>query len=490
MIKILFVCHGNICRSAAAEMVLRKMVKDMGEASMFQIESAATSREEIGNDIYPPMKSALQRRGYPCPAHAARQTVQSDYERWDYLIGMDDENIRNMRRIYGMKQDGKISMLMDWAGQPGEEIDDPWYTRDFGGALSQIEAGCRGLLRKCMRGQKKQTEGHDGPALRPYADLHCDTLYKAWRKGAEDIFQMDEAMADVSKIARGGCRLQLYAIFFPQPNKKTEAGDPFPGDEAYVRALCDIFARTVQRHPEALGRAESLQDVARNAAAGKVSGMLSIEDGRAVNGSFDRIRAFYDLGVRVMGLTWNYANCFGYPNSPDAAEMRKGLTPFGKEAISCMEEMGMLIDVSHLSDGGFWDVARLSRKPFIASHSNCRAINPHPRSLTDEMIRALADRGGVMGLNFCTLFQAEDPERRTCTVDDLARQLRHRIRVGGLECAAIGTDFDGIGGKLEIPSADRMPVLFEELEKRGFTPGELEQICWRNVERVFRETIG
>ena len=490
MIKILFICHGNICRSAAAEMVLRKMAKELGKEDLFRIESAATSREEIGNDIYPPMKAALQRRGYPCHAHAARQTVRSDYGRWDYLIGMDDENIRNMRRIYGADPEGKISMMMDWAGKPGEEIDDPWYTRDFAGSLAQIEEGCSGLMKTCLSRQK-DCPGKPGTAvLRPYADLHCDTLYAAWRTGAEDIFQMDGAMADVSKIVRGGCRLQLYAIFMPSPEEKREFVHPYPGDDAYIEALHGIFTRTAARHQDVFAIARNMADVERNAAAGKASGMLSMEDGRAVEGSFEKIRFLYDMGIRVMGLTWNYANCFGYPNSPDAEEMQKGLTDFGKEAVSCMEELGMLIDVSHLSDGGFLDVARLSRRPFIASHSNCRALNPHPRSLTDEMIRMLANSGGVMGLNLCPVFLTQDLEQRVSAVDDLARQLRHRINIGGLECAAIGTDFDGIGGELEIPSADRMPDLFEALEQRGFTAHELEHICWRNAERVFRDVIG
>ena len=109
--------------------------------------------------------------------------------------------------------------------------------------------------------------------------------------------------------------------------------------------------------------------------------------------------------------------------------------------------------------------------------------------MTDEMIRALADRGGVMGLNFYPGFLAQDPEQQHSTVDFLAEQLRHRIDVGGLECAAIGTDFDGISGELEIASADRMPDFFEALERRGFTSRELDYICWHNVERVFREVL-
>ena len=147
MIKILFVCHGNICRSAAAEVVLKQMAAEAGRTDL-AIASAAATREEIGNDIYPPMKKALVHAGYECARHAARQTVRADYAQWDYIIGMDDENMWDMKHIYGGDPDGKLSMLMDWAGKPGREIDDPWYTRDFAGALKQIEEGCAGLLRK------------------------------------------------------------------------------------------------------------------------------------------------------------------------------------------------------------------------------------------------------------------------------------------------------------------------------------------------------
>ena len=145
--RILFICHGNICRSAAAEMVMRKLAEDSGRGRDFLIDSAATSREEIGNDVYPPMKKALAAAGYVCYPHAARQTTRADYGKYDYIIGMDDENLWYMRSIYGGDPDGKISMLMDWAGEPGKEIDDPWYTRDFAGALRRIEDGCRGLLK-------------------------------------------------------------------------------------------------------------------------------------------------------------------------------------------------------------------------------------------------------------------------------------------------------------------------------------------------------
>ena len=146
MIKVLFICHGNICRSAAAEMVMKQMAREQGRKDLV-IASAAATREEIGNDIYPPMKKALMAAGYTCEYHAARQTTRADYGQWDYIIGMDDENMWDMKRIYGGDPDGKLSLLLDWAGKKGQEIDDPWYTRDFGGALRQIEEGVAGLMR-------------------------------------------------------------------------------------------------------------------------------------------------------------------------------------------------------------------------------------------------------------------------------------------------------------------------------------------------------
>ena len=156
MIRILFICHGNICRSAAAEMVLRqKSAENMPEPGI-TVSSAAATREEIGNDIYPPMKSALERRHYQLYPHAARQTTRADYSQWDYIIAMDEENLWDLRRIYGGDPEEKISLLMDWAGQRGREIEDPWYTRNFDRVLRQIEEGCDGIIRTlAQRSEKK-----------------------------------------------------------------------------------------------------------------------------------------------------------------------------------------------------------------------------------------------------------------------------------------------------------------------------------------------
>ena len=160
--RILFICHGNICRSAAAKMVFRQMLRERGIGGI-AADSAAATREEIGNDVYPPMKKALRVRGYACEPHAARQTTRADYARYDFLIGMDGENLADMRRIYGGDPEGKISLLRDWAGEAGMEIDDPWYTRDFQGSLRQIEEGCEGLLKTlAAKGGAGKPEGGAG----------------------------------------------------------------------------------------------------------------------------------------------------------------------------------------------------------------------------------------------------------------------------------------------------------------------------------------
>ena len=146
MTKILFVCHGNICRSPMAEYVMKDLVKRAGMEARFEIASAATSFEEIGNPVYPPARRELQKHGIGCAGHAARHMEREDYEAYDHLIGMDHMNIRNMRRICGGDPAGKIALLRSFAGSEGE-IDDPWYTGRFSEVYDQIAAGCEGLLR-------------------------------------------------------------------------------------------------------------------------------------------------------------------------------------------------------------------------------------------------------------------------------------------------------------------------------------------------------
>ena len=149
MTKILFVCHGNICRSPMAEFVMKDLVKKAGLESQFHIESAATSTEEIGNPVYPPARRKLAEHGIDCSGKTARQLTNTDYGRYDLLIGMDRANLRNMRRICGGDAGGKLHLLMDFSDRPGE-VADPWYTNDFETTWRDVLAGCQGLLERCQ----------------------------------------------------------------------------------------------------------------------------------------------------------------------------------------------------------------------------------------------------------------------------------------------------------------------------------------------------
>lgn len=145
MTKILFICHGNICRSPMAEFIMKDLVRKAGVADRFHIGSAATSREELGNPVYPPARRKLAEHGIACAGHAARQLTAQDYENYDLLIGMDRENLRNMRRICGGDPDGKLSLLLDHTGR-SRDVADPWYTGDFEATWQDVLAGCQALL--------------------------------------------------------------------------------------------------------------------------------------------------------------------------------------------------------------------------------------------------------------------------------------------------------------------------------------------------------
>ena len=152
MIKILFVCHGNICRSPMAEFIMKDLVKRAGLEKDFHIESAATSTEEIGNPVYPPACRKLAEHGISCAGKTARQMSSRDYQRYDLLIGMDRANLRNMNRICGGDREGKLHLLMDYTRRPGE-VADPWYTGDFDATWRDVEEGCRGLLASLTAGE-------------------------------------------------------------------------------------------------------------------------------------------------------------------------------------------------------------------------------------------------------------------------------------------------------------------------------------------------
>ena len=322
-----------------------------------------------------------------------------------------------------------------------------------------------------------------------YIDLHCDTLSVAYFQKAEDMWSMPYAMVDIERLKKANAMAQFFAIYLrPLNSDKVKSGE-IPGDDIFIEKLSGILMNSIRNHNEVIEFASGYESFQKNLKESKISAFLTLEEGRSVDGDFGKLKKYHDMGVRLITLTWNFPNCFGYPNSPDPEIMNMGLTSFGKDAIEYMNDLGIIIDVSHLSDGGFSDVAAISKKPFIASHSNCRALSPHPRNLTDEMIRILADKGGVMGLNFYPSFLNEDIRCPEGTIDIMARHVLHMINTGGIECVAIGTDFDGIDGNLEINEPTKVDLLFARLKREGISDSQLEKIAFGNAIRVIKESI-
>ena len=324
-------------------------------------------------------------------------------------------------------------------------------------------------------------------------DLHCDTLSelrRAEKNGTPASFAHNDLHIDLEKLQAGDYMLQCLAAF-------VNLADPTPGADPLVTALeeIDVFKRIMAKYPDRIAPVYTAADIRKNAEAGKISGLLTVEEGGCCKGSLGVLRRMYELGVRMMTLTWNHDNELAAPQAnpggPLAAQTQRGLTETGFAFLAEMERLHMIVDVSHLSDRGFWDIAEHSTRPFAASHSNCRALAPHCRNLTDEMIRVMAEKGGLVGLNYCSGFLDDQPRPELCrsTTALMARHAAHFKQVGGIEIIGLGSDFDGIGGKLEMGDCSKLPLLAEALRKEGFTEDEVEQIFFRNARRFFEENL-
>lgn len=326
-----------------------------------------------------------------------------------------------------------------------------------------------------------------------FIDFHCDTLCEAVANRAATMKDLPNCMVDIKRMKAGGQSAQFFAMYLMPEDSKDGAEwfgwEKMPPTDEFIQILHTVFLNTMKENSELIAPAYNYQDYLKNEKNGKMSAFLTIEDGFAAFGKMERLEKFYDLGVRLISLTWNFENCFGFPNSKDPEIMKKGLTDFGKEAVAYMNEKGMIIDVSHLSDGGFYDVANLTKTPFVASHSNCRAICPHTRNLTDDMIRILGEKGGMAGINYGPDFLNKDPLDRTSRIDTMCDHILHMINIGGEDCVGLGSDFDGIGGTLEIPDCAHVQPLFDTLHTRGLTWTQIEKIAFGNALRVIRESM-
>ena len=306
-------------------------------------------------------------------------------------------------------------------------------------------------------------------------DLHCDTVLRLMEGGC---LKENSYGVDIDKLHLGDSLAQFFALFVDM----SDTGDPL---QTCLNML-DRFYTEMEQNQDVIALATNRQDLQTNRQTGKISAFLTIEEGGVLKGNMAYLRNFYRLGVRLITLTWNYPNEIGFPNI-DGKDQEKGLTAFGRDVVQEMNRLGMLVDVSHLSDGGFYDVAHLSQKPFVASHSNSRSITNHYRNLTDDMIRLLATKGGVMGINFARNFLGSPDISR---VEDMVTHIRHIRNIGGIDVVAVGSDLDGIEPELEIAHIGEMDKLRQGLEQSDFSEAEIEKIFCLNAMRVIKDTLG
>ena len=316
-------------------------------------------------------------------------------------------------------------------------------------------------------------------------DMHCDTAAKILESKSGEGLCENSFDIDIRGMKRAGTMAQFFACFVYM--EMFQGKDRMENAFLYAWKMAEKLKEEIQKNSKEIAIATTANDIVRNQEQGKISAILTLEEGGVINGDLRKLEELYKGGTRLVTLLWNFENCMGYPNSSDRRIMEQGLKPFGFETVERMNDLGMLVDVSHMSDGGFWDVIRTSRKPIVASHSSARSLCSHPRNLTDEMLRALGENGGIAALNFYPAFIREDQK---ASKEDLAAHIKHMVNVAGTDAVAIGTDYDGFeGGELEINKVEKMPLLYQALQKEGFTESQLEKIWFRNVMRVLKEVI-
>ena len=313
-------------------------------------------------------------------------------------------------------------------------------------------------------------------------DMHCDTFALMMREKEVGLRQ-NELCIDIEKMKKAGSMAQFFANFINM--SRFEGVDAM--EEAYKYLLAMIAHGKIElgKCKDEIAIAYSFDELIANRDSGKMSAVLTVEEGGILNGKMEYLDELYYQGIRLITLTWNYENCIGFPNSREQELMNRGLKPFGMEVVRRMNELGMIIDVSHLSDGGFWDVAAHSTKPFLASHSNARTLCKHPRNLTDEMIKALSEKGGVVGVNFYPYFLQESGKS---TLEHIANHIWYIYQVGGEDVLAFGTDFDGFyEGELDITNIGEMQLVYDALLKKGFSERQMDRILNGNILRVMQE---
>jgi membrane dipeptidase len=350
-------------------------------------------------------------------------------------------------------------------------------------------------------------------------DTHIDTAQRVLVEGVDLTQRLKDGHVDIPRLREGGMNAPFFALWVPAFYK---------GSEAIRRTLDlrDAMQNLFDKHPEQIELAVSAADIERITKTGKIAAILSLEGGHQIDDDLAVLRMYQRMGIRAMTLT-HFRNNNWADSSTDKPQ-HNGLTDFGKQVVREMNRIGMIVDISHVSDKTFYDAISVSSKPLLATHSSCRALNDMPRNMTDDMLRALAANGGVVSINFYPGFispkdaqaaranisklASAEPDltgaaldefaRKNhyeefkikpalATIDDVVAHIDHAVKVTGIDHVGIGSDFDGIE---KVPHAlediSKMPALAAALKKKGYSDTDIQKIWSGNVLRLIRAVVG
>lgn len=311
-----------------------------------------------------------------------------------------------------------------------------------------------------------------------YIDMHCDTVTACCDAGGN--LRGYRGQINTVKLLQSGCVAQCFAIF-------TE-GEHSSAD---FKRYAEFYNAQTAENPDILP-VKSFPDFERAEREGKTAAVLTVENLGFTGGDLSAVPLLKSAGVHMASLVWNTANVYAYPNLVfrDGAPLfeareKRGLTRLGREAVRALNLSKIIVDVSHLSDGGVEDVLEISSAPVVASHSNCAAVCNVSRNLTDRQLAKIADKGGVVGLNYCRDFVGGES-----AFESLCRHLKHMINVGGEDLPALGSDFDGIPPYPELGDCGKVQSLLEYFSANGIPARVSDKLAYGNFSRVFRQVVG
>lgn len=306
-------------------------------------------------------------------------------------------------------------------------------------------------------------------------DLHCDTIMQLLDHPDSGDLYRNTWKIDIEKLQKAHSKVQDFALFV----NLGKTNDPY-GRYEEMRNLCTT---QIHLYGEHIQHVLSYQDVEYVYESGKIGALMSIEEGGVLGGDLDKLKQAYKDGVRLITLTWNYPNGLGEPH---CGEQHKKLTPKGIEFVEAMQDLGIIVDCSHLNDAGTEQLGDILDAPFVASHSNAREVTAHTRNLPDNLIKLIANKGGVIGLNFAQSFLGTSPVSR---IEDIVKHGLYLINKGGEDVVALGTDFDGIKPNTEIKDASEMYRLYDAFKEAGLSVEQCEKLFWKNADRLLKEIL-